>query len=1847
MVSSLRGVALLLFGCALLELPACKPDAPPDPAGLVEAPAELVSAHTSGVIGRRSPIEVRFVHDVVEESAVGQPASAAAFSLAPTVPGTLVWTGRAVLAFQPTEALKPGETYTAHVDLPALLPKEAAAKAFDLQVTVVEQDFHAELLGLAADGDAAHQTFSGRLTLADEAEPAAVEKMLSAEHGNDTLTYTWEHQPGNRDHSFVIHGLIRPEDASTLKLTLDGSPVGLDRSDAHEVEMPGLNQFVVSAVRAETSGDRHIEIRFSDPLLEKQDLNGLIRVEGRPDVQVQRDGSVVRIYSSSGWSDTESVVIVGVRNTSGFALKTPSNTTVSFAPLKPSVRFATGGVILPSTANLTIPLEATNVSAIEVEATQVYEENVPQFLQVNTLEGSSELKRVGRVVWSERVEIAGGSAAYNVVQHIGLDVSKLVKDHPTGLYRLSVRFKRADILLDCPEQTWVEADDPAADWDDPSGEKSFWDYFESDGDGEGESGWSAWEHRDDPCRRAFYLPSYDHDLTASKNVLISDVGLIAKQGVDGQLVAVATDLVKAAPLVGANLQLLDYQLQTIATGVTGADGTVRLPAGDVRPFALVAKSGGQAGWLRLDKGAALATSHFDVGGAALTKGLEGYIYGERGIWRPGDDIFLTFMLRDSSGKLSGKHPAEFELENSRGQVVERRTVTDPMDGMYRLTTRTAADAPTGNYTARVRVGGATFEKSLRVETVVPNRLKIALDVKDTVKAANLQFASTLEARWLHGAPAPGFRADIAMKLTPKATTFPKYGDYTFDDPLANFSYEPATIWEGELDEAGKVKVNAEIPAPVGAPGLLSGTMVTRVFEPSGAFSVDEATVTVSPHERYVGLQLEKGDAARGMLLTDVKHPTKLVLLDEDGKPVPDGQVEASLYKIEWRWWWEKGPDSLAEYAEARNLQPLQTGTVAVKNGVATWDFEVKFPDWGRYLVVAKDKTGTHRAGKIVYIDWPGWAGRARADQPGGASVLAVTSDTKKTEVGKPITLSFPMAKGSRALVSLETGAKVLDMKWVEPSGSGDVTTFTFDATPEMAPGVYANVTVVQPYGTKANDAPIRLYGIVPIEVFDPGTKLTPKIATASVFAPESTALVSVSEAAGRTMTYTLAVVDEGLLGLTRFQTPDAWGTFYQRKALGVRSWDLFDMVAGAYGGALDSTLGVGGDGEGLAGKQPQAQRFKPMVAYLGPFTLAAGETKKHEVKIPQYVGEVRVMVVAGHDGAYGAAEQSVPVKKPLMVLASLPRVLGPKEEVELPISVFALEAKVKDVTVTVDVEGPLSIVGEKKRTLKFANIGDKLSMFKLVVGDTVGVVKVHVTATGGGETAKQDVELDVRHPGSPETRVLSQAVKPGATWNVDVALPGLPGTNESTLELSRVPPLELDRRLDDLIAYPHGCIEQTTSSVFPQVYLSQLTELSPAYAKEVESNVKAGITRLRSFQNADGGFGYWPGEASNEWGSTYAGHFLVEAERAGYSLPSGMRSGWLKYQHERANRWVKDHERSDLEQAYRLYTLALAGQPDIGAMNRLKEVNLTPAARWRLGAAYLLAGQKATAQAVIAKVGVDVTPYHELSGTFGSQLRDQAMILEATVLMGDLDKASRLAGIVSNGLTADGFMSTQESAYALVAMARFAGMGGVSESMSASWSLDGSAAKEVSTTRPVVLQTLSVKQAGTPKVSVTNKGAKPLFARVVTRGIPAIGNESAEAKGLTLVVEYLTPQGEAVDVSGTEHGADLIAHVTVTNTSGMKLDELALSEVFPSGWQINGAEPGRGEGYDYRDVRDDRVYTYFDLAPGAAAEFKVPVNASYAGKYYLPAVTVGAMYDASVVARQPGQWIVVAGMPQG
>jgi uncharacterized protein YfaS (alpha-2-macroglobulin family) len=465
-----------------------------------------------------------------------------------------------------------------------------------------------------------------------------------------------------------------------------------------------------------------------------------------------------------------------------------------------------------------------------------------------------------------------------------------------------------------------------------------------------------------------------------------------------------------------------------------------------------------------------------------------------------------------------------------------------------------------------------------------------------------------------------------------------------------------------------------------------------------------------------------------------------------------------------------------------------------------------------------------------------------------------------------------------------------------------------------------------------------------------------------------------------------------------------------------------------------------------------------------------------------------------------------------MLLGTLPRVLGPTETIKLPVTVFAMENNVRNVTVTLQNNAYLETVGSAFQQVSFASPGEKMVYFDVKVKENTGIGKVKLLATSGNEKANYEVELDVRNPNPAITNVVSSVLNAGQQWNETVKPVGIPENGKATLEISSIPPINLEKRLDYLIQYPHGCIEQITSAVFPQLVLGQLTDLSDRKKAETERNIRSGIERYKNFQLPDGGFSYWPGlPERDEWGTNYAGHFLLKAREKGYIVPVDMLQKWLTYQRGKANRWspsATNFYGGDLTQSYRLYLLALAKSPELGAMNRLKEFKyLSPEAKWRLAAAYQLAGQQKVATALIMGLPTRFEQPKSPGNTYGSRLRDEAMVLETLTLMGKRKEAAAVLQFVSAQLATESWYSTQTTAYSLIAIAAYCGTNVSGEKIVATASVNGKTVN-INSHSYITQTPVSVTDIN-KKTTVTNKGTNVLYARLITQGQPVTGEDIA------------------------------------------------------------------------------------------------------------------------------------------
>ena len=507
----------------------------------------------------------------------------------------------------------------------------------------------------------------------------------------------------------------------------------------------------------------------------------------------------------------------------------------------------------------------------------------------------------------------------------------------------------------------------------------------------------------------------------------------------------------------------------------------------------------------------------------------------------------------------------------------------------------------------------------------------------------------------------------------------------------------------------------------------------------------------------------------------------------------------------------------------------------------------------------------------------------------------------------------------------------------------------------------------------------------------------------------------------------------------------------------------------------------------------------------------------------------------------------------------------------------------------------------------------------------------------------------------PQTKVLPVTLDAGANWSQTVDMPGADGTNKLTLEVSNVEPMNLGKRLDFLLGYPHGCIEQITSKGFPQLFLKQLVPMTQAQTTLAEEAVKDVIRRHRSYQTADGGMSYWPGSTSvNGWGSVYAAHFECEAEARGFNVPSAMKSSLIGSLGRTARAWKAStgyYGRSEeLTQAYRLYVLALAGQSEMGAMNRMKEEkNLAPMSRWMLALAYAKVGRKDVAEALTERtVNFAIDGYYgEYDLTFGSQLRDRGVMLQALCALDKGSEAAVQAREISRSFASDSWLSTQESAYGLLAMSEYMTKYKSSGNMEFSYNCAGQKDK-VSTDKNIWSKALIEKGPAQAAMEIRNNTSSTLFVRIIAEGVPEQGEEEAYANGINLSVSYLDMNGNPVDVTSLAQGVNFQAVVSVRNPSSTAYKNLALTQIFPSGWEILNTRFTSEEadkypaGVNYQDIRDDRVYSYMDRMPaGRQVTIKINLCSVYKGSFYLPPVYCEAMYDHTVRANTEGRNVKV------
>ena len=1799
--------------------------------------ARLVSHVTSDLIRSEDDVRVRFVSPVVSGNRVGQSPEKTVFAFEPRIEGAARWADRRTLIFQPESPLPFRQRYNGVLDLPALFPErknlQPLAFAFEIagrEIVSLNADFE-----LIEEDDPRLVVYKGRISFSEKTPLEQVRQAARVSLDRERLSLAWKADVEWKIFSFASDPVERRSNSRELRFTLDKEALSISRDYRETTVLAPVTVMKIVKVEGHVEGRQPgLTVELSDDPDPRQDIRGLIAVDPPMDIQVRAAGRKIHVSGEFQHGRHYTLTVhPGIRSRWGVATGSEHTETVQIPDLKPEVRFSEDGMILPTANRRRVRFRTVNVSRVKLRVQQVFDSNLGQFLQRQSLKSagdrrrdfySREVNRVGVGLVDTVLEI--GQVRNRWLQH-ELDLNALIDPSEKGPLLLSLSFKHVDMLYGAPG----EAEEARKQW---RWNRRLWDY------------------RSHP-----FSPGYVRTRgRAFKPVIVSDIGLTYKKAHRRHIVY-ARDINDAAPMAGVAVTLRTFQNQVAGRGLTDRHGAATFPGGERDVFYVEAEKDGRKSIIKCNE-MAWNLSTFDTGGAsAPPDGVRAFVYSERGVYRPGDEIHLSLIARNSEETFPENHPVTLKLFNPGNQLVLERTARTGKDGFYVFNFKTEPDDPTGNWRARLEVGSRTFDHTVKVETVAPYRLKVRIEPeKKNLTPEDNELQLELVSTYLFGNPAAGLDAEVAVEFRHADRQFAGYPGFSFTNESARYKSIRTSIFKDKLDEGGRARVRWPLPAPGRAPSAIRVRIDATVLEKGGRPNRSRETLAFDPYDRYVGVRKPQFDYGYARLGSALEIP--VVMVTAQGEAVPGLPLEYRIYRSTGHWWWEyESRDQFRlRFKTDQYTEQIESGSIFSQSTPVPLVFTPE--QRGEYLIEVQEEGGHTAAFFMRAYPW----GQAQAD-PKSAGMLALKTDRKSYAPGDSALVTFPAPRRGAILVSVEQDSRVLQTRWYEPDGHRGEFRVPVSVTREMAPTAYVAVSVLQPFSQTLNDRPIRLYGVVPLNVSDPHTRQEISIRMPGELRPESPFQIQVETGDGQPAQFTLAVVDEGLLALTGFSTPDAWKSFYRKRRLGVVTHDVYSHVIGANKGDVFKTFAVGG---GFAYRASQLEpergkRFKAVSLFKGPIETDAMGRATVDFDMPDYTGSVRVMAVSAATGRYGKAETSVPVKTDLIVMPTLPRVLGPGDRIVVPVTVFAMVDSIGPTVVSVQTEGPVSVVGPVRRELDFAETGERDLSFTLQAAAAVGQARVVVTAEASAVAADHVTDVRIR-PSSPRIFATEdEDVRPGETVRFTVPDRGLPGTNRARVAVRRRPDMGMTHRLLGLVRYPYGCIEQTVSAAFPLLYLGTILDgvtYAGDAAMDTDRLINSAIRKLRRFKLVSGGFTYWPGGSTvSPWGSLYTGHFLIEARKLGYHVPQVLMASWLRYEKSRALT-TKDNL---MERVYRVYLLALAGEFQIGPMNLLKETginDMNDTQKWMLAAAYHLAGVERTAAQILIPAGKRVKRYNESGGTYGSGLRDLSIILNTLVLFERWSEADEIARELGAALESRRWHSTQTTGFMLLALGKYLrsldNEDGGRSVLAGTIRLPDGRVVRFETDRPA--HHVEIEDGFGEEVEIfldSTSTVKRAFATMDWDGVPLVDDVGDTSGKLKLEVAWRNDEGLPVDPAELSQGEAFWGHFRVRNmTVARKIEEVALVQVLPAGWEIDNPRLSDRTApkwtkrlnlnrEEYLDVRDDRVMWFLDAERRRHLDFVVRLNAVTAGSFRLPATVAEAMYDRSYRATAAGKRVVV------
>jgi uncharacterized protein YfaS (alpha-2-macroglobulin family) len=1737
----------------------------------------------------------RFNHPIVSDSLLNRWDSTEYVQFEPAIRGKFRWEQSNLLVFSPAAPLLPATNYTARLTSAIL-----NGSAFNQIENGDKLQFSTPLLNLDEINASWVLTEEGStnpvpqldLYFNYKLDPSRLKEQLRILKGETAIPYSLLTVGIDSKMTLRLQGLKAEDKDLSLDLVLekglapDGGKQGLKEAVKQPVVLASPFVLTINGVQPEHDGTTgRILVRTSQQVVEAG-IKNFITLDPAVAFQVQpmEDGFMIMSDKFDSEKSYQLEIKKGLKGVLGGQLKEEQIESIAFGELEPSIRFMNGKAsYLSAEGARNIEIKIVNVAKVKLVVSKIYESNL---LAANRY-GYYPKESNGVTDYDEYYyEGEGDFTLGDVIFEKEIDTRSLPRVGSSQL----LEFNLEDRLPELKGAYHIKV-------------RSMDDYWVSD----------------------------------NRMISLSDIGLIVKEGQE-KIFVFTNSIASATALTGVNLVAYGANNQVLGMGTTNSEGVAeinyaRKEQAGFRPAMIIAKTATDFNYL-LFGNTRVNTSRFEVGGKQLNAtGLDAFVYTERGIYRPGEQVHFAAIVRDYNWKPVADLPIKGKVLFPTGKEMKSFRKTLNKEGSADGSIDIPVAALTGTYILELYSGNDVLLTSLpiQVEEFVPDRIKVqtSLDKKDLKpgETATLE----LEAQNFFGPPAANRNYETEIQVKQILFSPKKYGSYQF--ALTNQqSFFDKKMEEGQTDADGRARISYTVPALYKMIGLLQAKFFTTVFDETGRPVSRMVQADISTQDAFLGI----GDNGYDYfpLNQAVKFP--LIALNKAEQVVTNQKATVEVIKHEYRTVLSKS-GSYFRYESQKEEKILASSTVTISGENSSYSFIPRSP--GNYELRLSLPGSTTYVSRTFY-SYGHWGGDYTSFEVNTDGNIDIETDKEVYNAGDEVKLLFKTPFSGRLLVTMEQD-KLLSYQYLNVEKRS--ATLTLPISEAHLPNVYVTATLIK--ALTVSDLPLTVaHGFKGLTVRDKRRSIPVEILAEASSRSKKTQQVRVKAVPGSMVT--LAAVDNGVLQVTDYKTPDPYGYFYADRALGVNAFDLYPLLFPELKATRSST---GGDGELRMDQRVNPmpnKRVKILSYWSGLVSTGSNGEASFNVEIPAFSGEVRLMAVAHAGNRFGSVEKTMKIADPVVISTALPRFMSPGDSIEIPVTISNTTAKSMTGSATIKVSGSITASGAAVQPVTIDANSEQRLVFTAAANPSIGNGQVKIDVKAGGAIYSEEVDITVRPASTLQKRTGSGVVKANGSVNLNIGDPDfMPKSVRKKLVVSRSPVLELGNILERLVNYPYGCTEQSISAAFPQLYFGEFSELlqkGDASRKAAAANVLEAIRKIKMRQLYNGAVTLWDNDRTEQWWtSIYAAHFLIEARKAGFEVDRSLLETLLNYINQRLSvrntitYYYNDNQQKKIapkEVAYSLYVLALGGKSNISVMNyyKSKPDQLSLDSKYLLSAAYALAGDRNRFAELLPSSFSGEQSVAVTGGSFYSPLRDEAIALNVLIeVQPDHPQVAGMAKNVAKRFKELNWFSTQEASFGMLALGKLAARQATTTA-TATIQING---KTIATLKDKLL-TVEAASIGNGPVQISSNGG-PVYYWWEAEGISESGSFKQEDQYLKIRRAFFDRNGKPISGRNFRQNDLVVVQLILEKAYAGAIDNVVITDLLPAGFEIENPRIKDIPGMDWikdagtptaMDIRDDRLHLFVNATTNRQVYYYT-VRAVSPGVFQQGPVSADAMYN--------------------